>query len=121
MSQAEAARRSDPHSALLLGEAALRIDPRAETRAALVQTVVTTQLTGSLTGHTADVGSVAFSPDGRTLATGSGDYTVILWDLSDPARPHRVGDALTGHTATVDSVTFSPDGRTLGAMLETCG
>jgi WD40 repeat protein len=59
------------------------------------------------------VTSVAFAPDGRTLATASGDRTVILWDLTDPAQPRRIGLPLTGHTAGVTSVAFAPDGRTL--------
>ncbi|HWR49429.1 MAG TPA: hypothetical protein VN327_17730, partial [Pseudonocardiaceae bacterium] len=56
---------------------------------------------------------MAFSPDGRTLATASDDQTVILWDLTNPARPTRLGSPLTGHTGIVESVAFSPDGRTL--------
>ncbi|MEU4540791.1 serine/threonine-protein kinase [Streptosporangium sp. NPDC023825] len=63
-----------------------------------------------LTGHTDWIRSVAFSPDGRTLATASADTTVILWDVTTR---QRIGDPLTGHTDWVQSVAFSPDGRTL--------
>ncbi len=56
---------------------------------------------------------MAFAPDGRTLATGSDDQSVILWDVRDPARPQRIGPALTGHTDAVYSVAFAPDGHTL--------
>ena len=41
---------------------------------------VTGQEKSVLTGHTGGVGSIAFSPDGGTLASGSGDNTVHLWD-----------------------------------------
>ena len=58
---------------------------------------------------------MAFSPDGRTLAAGSGDGTVWLWNLTDPARPARLGQPLTGPDDAVISVAFSPDGRTLAA------
>ena len=56
---------------------------------------------------------MAFSPDGNTLATGSFDGTAILWDLSDPTQPRRLGQPLTGHTGSVVAVAFSPDGDVL--------
>ena len=42
----------------------------------------TGQQKASLTGHTSSVYSVAFSPDGQTLASGSWDGTILLWDMS---------------------------------------
>ncbi|MGH3832200.1 MAG: TIR domain-containing protein [Pseudonocardiaceae bacterium] len=63
-----------------------------------------------LPGHRGEVTSVAFAPDGRTLATGSDDGTAILWDLTNSAHPWQ---PLTGHRSLVSSVAFAPDGRTL--------
>ena len=55
---------------------------------------------------------MAFAPDGRTLASGSSDESVILWNLGDPARARRLGQPLA-QKSMVDSVAFAPDGRTL--------
>jgi hypothetical protein len=65
-----------------------------------------------LPGHTTFVTSATFSPDGHTLASGSADHTVRLWNVTDPANP-RLLALLTGHTGQVTSVAFSPDGHIL--------
>ena len=65
-----------------------------------------------LTGHTGPVYSVAFSPDGKTLASGSGDGAVRLWDV---ATRQQIGGPLTAHAGPVYSVAFSPDGKTLAS------
>jgi WD40 repeat protein len=49
------------------------------------------------------------------LAVGSADRDIRLWDVSDPARPHRIGPVLTGPSGYVYSVAFSPDGTILAA------
>jgi WD40 repeat protein/subtilase family serine protease len=61
-------------------------------------------------GHSGFVNSVAFSPDGRLIASG-GDRTIKLWRVSDGALVRT----LTGHTNGVSSVAFSPDGSLLAS------
>jgi tetratricopeptide (TPR) repeat protein len=57
-------------------------------------------------GHAGDVWSVAFSPDGKYVLTGSEDNTAKLWDLNG-----RQIQAFEGHAGSVRSVAFSPDGK----------
>ena len=61
----------------------------------------------SLAGHTNNVSSVAFSPDGQHIVSGSYDKLVKVWSVS--ARKEVA--SLAGHTNWVRSVAFSPDGQ----------
>jgi len=66
---------------------------------------------GTLQGHTENVSSLTFSPDGKSLASGSGDRTVKLWDLATL----KERSSLQGHKNAVTCLAFSPDGRTLAS------
>ncbi|MFD8307861.1 WD40 repeat domain-containing protein [Streptomyces sp. NPDC059690] len=70
-------------------------------------------LLGTATGHRDAVNTVAFSPDGRILASGSSDHTIRLWRVTDSAGPAPIGRPLTGHHGAVCSVAFSPNGELL--------
>jgi WD40 repeat protein len=90
------------------GLPASTVPPPGVTRAA-VRRLATEHDSGSY------VFSVAFSPDGQTLAAASADGLTRLWSVRDPARPVPLGAPLTGPASYAYSVAFSPDGKTLAA------
>ncbi|QFS43313.1 serine/threonine protein kinase [Nostoc sphaeroides CCNUC1] len=65
----------------------------------------------TFTGHSNGVTSIAVSPDGKTLASGSQDKTIKLWNLATG----KLIRTLTGHSNLVNSVAFSRDGKTLAS------
>lgn len=76
-----------------------------------VEESVEKPLLRTLIGHTRPVCAVAFSPDGKRLATGSKDGSIRLWD----AATGQMLWAKQLHSEEVNGVVFSPDGRTLAS------
>lgn len=67
----------------------------------------------TLKGYSDYVMSIAFSPNGKTLASALGDETVRLWDVVIGS--HR--ETLEGYSYYITSIAFSPDGKTLASAL----
>ena len=59
------------------------------------------------TGHFQRVASLAVSPDGKYLLTGSNDFSAVLWEIATGRQLRR----FTGHVARLAAVGFSPDGN----------
>jgi WD40 repeat protein len=100
---------------LLLGLEALRASPSAEASSAMVQALEVARRSGAkaiLRGGADGVRTIAFSPDGSTLASADFDGALRLWDTK--ART-TLGEPLLGHTNEVWGLAFSPDGEVLAS------
>jgi WD40 repeat protein/tRNA A-37 threonylcarbamoyl transferase component Bud32 len=65
----------------------------------------------TLKGHSSDVNSVTFSPDGQMLATGSDDLTIKLWNLTTKQEIRT----FKGHSSWIYAIAISPDGQTIAS------
>jgi WD40 repeat protein len=111
--EADRAGASDPSLAMQLSVAAYRIKPTLEARSSLLRASTLHAATRVL-GNASAFKAVAIRPDGRTLAAGSADQMVRLYDITDLQQP-TVVSSLTDHIGAITGVTFSPDGRTLAS------
>jgi WD40 repeat protein/transcriptional regulator with XRE-family HTH domain len=109
---------TNPALSKLLSVAAWRIHPSGPARLAMLAAAARPGIAilkgpgiGAVLGpHTRGVTSVAFSPDGNILASGSVGGTAQLWDV---AMRRPIGYPLSTQTGSVNAVAFSPDGKKL--------
>jgi WD40 repeat protein len=107
INQSETLGDTNPAVAKLLSLAAWHIHPSSAARYAML-TAATLPGIAVLAGYNGPVNSVAYSPDGMIVASGSSDATVRLWNV---ATGQQIGRPLKADTYAVNSVAFSPDGK----------
>jgi len=113
--EADQAGAADPSLAMQLSLAAYRITPTLEARGSLLRASALHAAT-RLLGHSGAFNTVAISPDGHTLAAGSTDQVVRLYDLNSAnGQEPAVLSSLTDHIGAITAVAFSPDGQTLAS------
>jgi len=103
--QAEETLNRDPAAALNLAAKAWQTEPTPEASSAVAN--LFPQLSSILQGHTDDVETAVFSPDGQRILTASADNTARVWNAANG----QLLAILQGHTGPVRSAVFSPDGQ----------
>jgi WD40 repeat protein/DNA-binding SARP family transcriptional activator len=102
---------SDPELSILLALQALQVAHTREAENMLHQALAVSRVERTLFGHELGVTGLAFSRDGRLLASGSVDAVVRIWEVDSGAELH----ALTGFENRVYSLDFDPAGQRLAA------
>jgi len=101
--------------AVLLGAQAYKLDNNFETRGSLLSTIqcCSDALISFLSGHEDSVWDVAFSPDGKFLASGGNDGSIIIWDVATRQQIRRLKNHYS--SATIYTLAFSPTDKILAA------
>lgn len=99
---------SDPELSLLLARQAAAVKPTDQAETMLRSTILQSHVRRVLGGHGDPVQAVAFSPDGKRLATTAGEFGRI-WEVDSG----KLLCELKGHTGTIWRVEFAPDGKTI--------
>jgi WD40 repeat protein/DNA-binding XRE family transcriptional regulator len=99
----------DPERSILLSLHALEQATTAEAEDALHQAVLASRVRRTFAGHSDEVYSVSFSPDGALLASGGEDQTAKIWDV----RSGQELRTISGHNSALTRVTFTADGAQL--------
>ncbi len=104
-----------PELSLLLGAQAFKINDNFETRSSLLSAAqcCSDALVTFLNGHTDSVWDVAFSPDGKWLASSGNDGSIIIWEVATHQPITRLTNPAS--TATIYTVAFSPSEKILAA------
>jgi eukaryotic-like serine/threonine-protein kinase len=86
--------------------------PNKDERTINIWDVTTGTAIGALRGHEGPVSALAYSPDGKRLASGSADKTVRLWDRASG----KEAAVLRGHEKPIEWLTYSPDGQRICSL-----
>jgi WD40 repeat protein len=97
----------DPERSILLATHALTVAYTIEAEDALHKAIQASRVRLTIRGHDDQISRIAFSPDGKRLATASRDGTAKLWD----SQSGQIQLTLTSNTDRISDVIFSPDGE----------
>ena len=102
----------DPQSRLLVSSGCAHKDTPCTQGEIVIWDVRTGTEKMNLSGHLDAIRSIAFSPDGKKIASGGRDGIVLLWNAKTG---NQIGAQLDGHASSVNALAFSPDGKILAS------